>query len=151
MARSAGLIEAAGCILLTLLPACRPAPPPPPRYIVTATPLEIGIGKQRFCIAIEPDNPKGVWWWEPGKDCSTRTTGPRVFEAEDARVIHSEPTQTIDVSFRIQLHGPPNATGPTFADIRLALQGNRVRALTTGAEVLTTNRNDLDVPDFWRR
>jgi len=153
MSRSVGLMEAAGVVALTLSStSCQPtAARAAPRYIVTASPIDIGIGKSRFCIAIDPNNPKGVWWWEPGQDCSTRTTGPRVFEAEDARVIPSQPAGTIDVSFRLQLHGPPAATSPAFADIRLILQERRLRALTTGAEVLTTDRRDLDVPAFWRQ
>jgi len=103
----------------------------------------------RFCIAIDPANPKGVWWWEPRKDCSTGSTGPRVFEAEQARVSRSEQTGMTDVSFRLGLITGPNSTSPPFADVRLVLHGGRLRASATGSEVATVHRKDLDVPEVF--
>jgi hypothetical protein len=40
-----------------------------PRYVVTASPIDVRVGSG-LCVAVDPSDPKGVWWWHPGKDCS---------------------------------------------------------------------------------
>jgi hypothetical protein len=61
------------------MPARQPLAESRGRYIVTAEPINIGIGSARFCVATDPTDSQGVWWWEPGpKGCSSRSTGPAV-------------------------------------------------------------------------
>src|SRR5262245_19941615 len=88
-----------------------------PRYLVTAAPLDVGGGIYGLCIAVEPSNPRGVWWWEPGRTgCSTRSTGPGVFPAEGAGVATRASSATIDARFRLPLIGSP-VSAPAFANV----------------------------------
>ena len=58
------------------------------RCIVTAEPINIGIRSSRFCIAADPTDRQGAWWWEPGPTgCSSRSTGPAVFHAENNEIM----------------------------------------------------------------
>lgn len=135
---------------------CRPASTPAEaqgRYIVTAEPINVGIGRSRFCIAADPADPHGAWWWEPGPTgCSSRSTGPHVFPAENAAISASPYAGATDVRFRIQLHGRPNSPQPSFADVWLVLDADagHLRAPATGAQASTVRRKDLDVPESWR-
>jgi hypothetical protein len=94
-------------ILGLVLVACGSKPDPQsavPRYVVTARPIDIGVGSG-LCIAVDPVDKLGVWWWEPGgSGCASRSTGPGVFHAEDPRV--SQPAQSgpIAISFRLGTH-----------------------------------------------
>src|SRR4029453_19107515 len=66
------------------LVACRSMPPEaaPARYIVTTAPLGVGAASPGICVAVDPTDPQGIWWWEPGwSGCSSRSTGPGVFHA----------------------------------------------------------------------
>lgn len=81
-----------------------------PRYLVTASPIDVGVGSGRLCVAVDPSDPKGVWWWQPGKDCSSRSTGPTVFHAEEAVVAASPQAGTADIRFRLQLIRGPNSS-----------------------------------------
>jgi hypothetical protein len=125
---------------LSTIAAC--TAPPAPRFIVTATPIDIGVGTQ-VCIAVDPADPRGVWWWQPGRlGCATRSTGPGVIAAERPAVARPTP-DAIDVSFQVGRHvGPP-------ADVRLFLisGGTRMRSIASGAEVATERRADLNVPE----
>jgi hypothetical protein len=60
-------------------------------------------------------------------------------------VAHTESKQ-IEVRFRLQLHGRPNSTMPSFVDVRLAIQDGNVLAANTGARVTSERRNDLELP-----
>ena len=122
---------------------------PSARYIVTTKPLDLGIGDSRFCVAVEPGNPRGAWWWEPGKDCSTRTTGPNIFPAEDAVVSSSSPG-VMEITFRIQLIRRPDSPLPAYAEIVLTLADGQMQAVSTGSRVPTASRRDLDVPSAWQ-
>ena len=56
-------------LLAVALAACRTAPqrsPALPRYVVTAAPLAVGVVSKELCIGVDPADPRGVWWWEPG-------------------------------------------------------------------------------------
>jgi hypothetical protein len=74
-----------------------------PRYVVTASPIDVRVGSG-LCVAVDPSDPKGVWWWQPGEDCSSRSTGPMVLllkrrqwchpRAADGRHSVSSPCQT---------------------------------------------------------
>ena len=58
--------------LLTVLGACASQP----RYIVTSTPLKvIDPAHPGLCIAIDPKDPKGIWWWDAGRSgCTDRSS-----------------------------------------------------------------------------
>ena len=124
--------------------------PPVARYVVTATPIDIGIAFQA-CIAVDPTDPQGVWWWRPVEsDCSRRSTGPGVIHAEHAAVSPPARSGAIEARFRVQLHGRPGSTLPAFADVQLVLDDGGMRAIQTGARVPTRRRTDLDIPGWPR-
>ena len=101
-----------------------------------------------MCVAVDPADPQGVWWWEPGQSgCSSRSTGPGVFRAGQATVVTRTESAKTEVGFRLHLHGLPGSTMPSFVDVRLAIQDGNMLAAATGAWVTTGRRNDLDVPE----
>jgi len=109
---------------------------------VTARPIDIGLGAG-LCIAVDPADPRGVWWWEPGDSgCARRSTGPGVFHAEDASVSQSAKSGPIGVRFRLGTH---SMTRP-FVDVRLVLESDELRLAESGVRVPTQRRNDLNVP-----
>jgi len=56
------------------------------RYVVTASPINVGVVSGALCIAVDAHDQQGVWWWQPGKSgCSSRSTGPGVLHAEQAK------------------------------------------------------------------
>ena len=121
---------------LLLVPlACRSAP----RYTVTATPITL-FGELGFCIAIDPTDPQGVWWWGPGRPpgCASRSTGPDVFRAHRAAVATTS-AGGVDVYFQMQLMSGPR-------DVRLVLQDGVMRDTSSGVTVTTEKRKDLKVP-----
>jgi hypothetical protein len=131
--------------VLAVLPlvavACRSALVP--RYILTTAPIDVGVRGGGLCVAVDPADRQGVWWWEPGESgCSSRSTGPGVFRADDATVVARTESATIEVRFRMGLQ----ATMPSFVDVRLAIQDGNMLAAATGARVTTVRRNDLEVP-----
>ena len=73
-------------LLLTLWPVgCRSSSQlqPLPRYVVTASPIDVSLGPSGVCVAVDPLDRRGVWWWEPGASgCASRSTGPGVFHAD---------------------------------------------------------------------
>lgn len=120
------------------------------QYVVTASPIDLGIGSGRFCVAVDPKDPQGVWWWEPGNDCTTRSTGPAVFHAERASVSTSVVSGVTPFTFRIPLKRAANAAEPPFVDLQLKLEPGFMEASATGSRVATTVRRDLDIPDGLR-
>ena len=121
----------------------RPSVPAGGRYLVTSTPIDVGLVNTGLCVAVDPRDPQGVWWWEPGASgCTTRSTGPTVFHADQAAVSRSGPPDATAVAFRLGTH---SLTRPLL-DIRLAIEGSRMRSLDTGAAVTLQRRSDLDVP-----
>jgi hypothetical protein len=134
-------------VLAFLLTACRSISPSHahlPRYLVTVTPIEVGLGTLGLCIAVDPLDQHGVWWWEPGASgCATRSTGPSVFHADEATISTMKPGPTT-VGFRLQTH---SSTRP-FIDVRLLMEGNSMRAVQSGAQVALQRRSDLDVHEM---
>lgn len=120
---------------------------PASRYVVTASPIRvIHPGHPGLCVAVEPGNPRGVWWWDPGPEgCSTSINGPRVFPAQGATVAHSVSSGAIDVRFKLQLHSNE------IRDVRLVIQDNDVRDVASGEHVPIGRRNDLDIPPAYGR
>jgi hypothetical protein len=126
------------------LTGCRSAPPPVPRYIVTAAPLPL-LGPSppstSFCVAVDSNDPKGVWWWEPGRTgCASRSTGPTVFAAQDARVARSS-SDGFDVWFGIQLKDN------SVRRISLEVHEDRVRQQPSGPSVSAIRRATLELPE----
>ena len=130
--------------LLAIAPvACRSASRPAvARYVVTDTPIKIGVGPG-LCIAADPEDREGIWWWEPGATgCSSRSTGPGVFHAELAKVSQSAQGGPVALSFRLPIH----SMQAPFVDLQLKIEDGGMRAVDAGAEVRVHRRNDLDVP-----
>jgi hypothetical protein len=122
---------------------------PTSRFLVTQEPIDVGVNPAGLCVAVDPTDPRGVWWWQPGPlDCSSRSTGPAVFHAEEAAVPLAD--GAVDIYFRIALIPLPEMSGPPFADIALRLEGGQMRADATGAQVSMGVRTDLDIPEAWR-
>ncbi len=114
------------------------------RYLVTSTPLMVGLRNTGLCIAVEPRDPHGVWWWEPGASgCTSRSTGPDLFHADRGTVSRSTASDVITAAFRLQLH---SAKPPSFLDVRLVVEGGGMRTLDSRARVAVHRRRDLDVP-----
>jgi hypothetical protein len=125
---------------------CATAAPSTSRYVVTATPVDVfGTDTTKLCIAVDPADAHGVWWWEPGPSgCSTRTTGPTVFRGEDATVVASPGSGAVAVEFRLQL-----TMG--FRDVRLRLQDDAIQLADSGVRVSTERRPNLDIPFAYGR
>jgi hypothetical protein len=118
-------------------------------YVVTVNPIEVGVGSG-LCIAVHLNDTSGVWWWQPGNDCSKRTTGPGVFPGEQALVTRGPDAGTADIRFRVQVHRAPNAVDPPYVDVRLALKDGRLGSPGTNSWVDTITRRDLEIPEMWR-
>jgi hypothetical protein len=124
-----------------VLVACRATAP---RYIVTAAPLDTGATTPKLCIAVDPTDRHGIWWWEPGHPgCSTRSTGPDVFHAEDAAVVR-QPSGAIDCRFRLQLIAMPGS--PDVAAVAFVVDESGIHAVASGARVPIARRSHLRVP-----
>jgi hypothetical protein len=139
-----------GCLLAVLaltLVACRPAhqqsQPPVARYLVTDSPIDVGVGTG-LCLAVDLLDEHGIWWWQPGATgCATRSTGPVVFHAAEGRVSRPTPGVPTAVDFRLGTH----STTRPFIDVRLVVEDGSIRALDTGARVTLQRQNDLEVPE----
>ena len=138
-----------GCLiplLFSALVACQStyrSQPSAARYLVTESPIEVGVGTG-LCVAVDPIDERGIWWWQPGETgCASRSTGPGVFHAEEARVSQPTPGGPTAVGFRLATHSD---TRP-FIDVRLVVEDATMRALESGARVSLQRRTDLDVPE----
>jgi len=134
-------------LLVAQLIGCRSAPVAQssrPRYVTTTAPIAVGLGTLKLCIAIDPADPHGVWWWEPGATgCATRSTGPLVFRGDEASVSQS-PGKPINASFRLQTHSDSRP----FIAVRLTVSNDAMMSLDTGSEVSVQRRGDLDIPEM---
>jgi hypothetical protein len=108
------------------------------RYLVTAAPIDVGVGDP-LCVAIDPGSSRGVWWWQSRRrtDCEERSTGPGVFSAERATLTRSNGGGA-DVRFNV-----PTMTGNV--DVELLVDTQHFRT-PTGTQVDTRRRADLDLP-----
>jgi len=136
-------------LLAVALAACRTAPQSTPaasRYIVTAMPIDVGVVSTELCIGVDPADPGGVWWWEPGASgCDTRSTGTDGFHADRAVVAAGRGSTPIAVSFRMQLKRAPTSTLPAFADVQLVVEDGAIRVLASGVEIAAARRADLEL------
>jgi hypothetical protein len=116
------------------------------QFVVTSQPLKVGVIATPICIAVDPDDRFGIWWWEPGATgCRTRSTGPGLFHADHASVVALS-SGVIECRFSLQVQAPPGASEAAWAAVALLLQNGRLRAPTSGDEVPTERRKDLDIP-----
>lgn len=117
--------------------------PADPRYLFTESAIHVGEGIE-LCLAVDPGDPQGVWWWMPGETgCATRSSGPGLVHADHATVSRGRAGTRSTVSFRLGTH---SATRP-FIDVRLVVQDGRMRALQSRAQVMLQTRANLDVPE----
>jgi hypothetical protein len=127
---------------------CRSGTQPQPavdRYLVTSTPIRAVNDLGGLCIAVDPSDEHGVWWWQPGRSgCASRSTGPTVFVAEGATLSKAPQSGATAINFRLGTH----SSARPFVDIRLVVEGDTMRALETGAEVRLQRRNNLDIPEM---
>jgi hypothetical protein len=113
------------------------------RYVVTAAPLGVGV-PAKLCLAVDPADVHGVWWWESGKNgCANRSTGPGVFTADSATV--SRNNGAIEAAFRLPLHAKVGERDSL--DVRLTIEGGQMRSSTSVEGVPVTTRRDLDIPE----
>ena len=120
-----------------------PPPPVAPRYEVTATPIDVGLGAT-FCVAVDRADAEGVWWWRPGETgCATRSTGPAVFRAEGATVARTSADETSAASFNI----PTQSTVRPLLRVRMVVGDREMRVLDPESRVAVTVRRDLDIPE----
>jgi hypothetical protein len=135
---------AAIVLLLTLpLAGCKSTSPVLPRYIVSSAPLAL-LGERHpgVCVAVDPSDEKGVWWWEPGRSgCSSRSTGPTAFLASHATVARSS-FGPIDVSFQIQL------IMAGAREVKLTLRDGAMLEERTGLRVPTERKASIEVPEM---
>jgi len=135
-------------LLAVPLAACRsaaPRHPPDARYVVTDSPINVGVAPG-LCVAADSIDRHAIWWWEPGASgCASRSTGPGLFQADAATI--SEASGSTALSFRLGTH---SSTRP-FIDVRLVVEGTTLRALETGATVSVHRVATLDVPEMLPR
>lgn len=138
-----GLIPLTLSLVALALVGCR-AHTPVARYLVTESPIDVGVGTG-LCLAVDPLDEHGIWWWQPGPTgCASRSTGPGVFHAAEGRVSRSTPEARTAVAFRLGTH----STTRPFVDVRLVVEDGSIRALDTGARATLQRRDDLEVPEM---
>lgn len=122
--------------LLTLVGACASSP----RYIVTGAPLKlIGPAHPGLCVAIDPKDPKGVWWWDAGQSgCTGRSSSTM---AADRASVSRAAGGTVDASFQMGL-----VSGRTLT-VRLEARDGRIRDADSGASVPAERRATLGLPE----
>jgi hypothetical protein len=135
MTESATIRGSVAC-LLTLLAACASQP----RYIVTSTPLKlIDPAHPGLCIAIDANDPRGIWWWDAGRSgCTDRSSSTM---AADRASVARGTGDALDASFQVGLIG-----GGT-RQVRLEVLDGRVRDTISGVSVPAERRATLDVPE----
>jgi hypothetical protein len=116
---------------------------PDDTYLVTVDTIDVGDGI-RLCIALEPTDGDGIWWWEPGRSgCSTRSTGPGLFRPEGAKVHASTQAGSVDAAFRLGTH----SLSHPFIEVRLRVTDGAMQSMESGARVSVRSRRNLDVPE----
>jgi len=127
--------------------ACRSTLQPRPsasQYLFTESAIDVGEGIE-LCIAVDPDDPQGVWWWMPGETgCTSRSSGPGLVHADQATVSRGTAEAPTTVGFRLGTHSARRR----FIDVRLVVQDGRMRALESEAQVMLQPRGNLDVPEM---
>ena len=122
--------------LLIVLGACASQP----RYIVTSSPLKvIDPAHPGLCIAIDPKDPKGIWWWDAGRSgCTDRSSSTMV--AGRASVTRGT-AGAVDASFQVDLMSGRNL------QVRLEAFDGRIRDTISGLSVPAERRSTLELPE----
>ena len=122
--------------LLTVLGACASQP----RYIVTSTPLKvIDPAHPGLCIAIDPKDPKGIWWWDAGRSgCTDRSSSTM---AADRASVTRGTAGTVDASFQVGLMSGRNL------QVRLEASDGRIRDTISSLSVPAERRGTLELPE----
>ncbi len=109
-------------------------------YLVTATPVDVGLkAGNELCLAVDPNDVHGMSWWNAGRSgCSTRSSS--IVSAALPMVTRTSAT-TIDVRFRLELKSKP----PSHRDVALAIENDTVRGVS-GTPVPILRRSDLEIP-----
>ena len=131
------------CLLAGLAASLLACAPAAGRYVVNTTPVQIGLGNLGLCFAVDPGDPHGLWWWEPGASgCTTRSTGPDLFHPDDAKVSQPRPGVT-EIELRLGTHDLQKP----FIRVRLILDDAGLRSLETGSRSDVERRDDLTIPE----
>lgn len=118
---------------------------PLPRYLVSAASLSVGLGPTGLCVAVDPNDSQGVWWWEPGASgCASRSTGPELFAGQRARVSRAGRDGSIDVTFQVAVHSQVQP----YTRVRIVVEGGQMRVTGTDARAATIRRDELDIPEM---
>ena len=110
------------------------------RYLATASAIDaIGISQFALCVAVEPGNVQGVWWWRPGRSgCSTRSSSVVQGQVAKVTVLASG---NIGASFQLPMQvGEPR-------QVELVFSAGTVQAPATGVSVRSERRTALDIPE----
>jgi hypothetical protein len=129
-----------GWLLLGLLSASNAVSQTPERFIVTATEVDaLGIQGLKLCFAVEPANPKGAWWWHQGPTgCDSRRSS--VMPGLQARVT-SRTDGATEMYLEVPLHSGESRP------VRISFGNGNATVPSTGANVKTIRRSDLDMPE----
>ena len=72
-----GVSSLALVVTLAIVGCDRGAAPADGRYLVDRQLRLTSARGLRLCVAVDPRDPHGVWWWQPGASgCTSRSTGP---------------------------------------------------------------------------
>jgi uncharacterized protein (TIGR02145 family) len=114
-----------------------------PRYLITSSPIvPVGNG---LCVAVDPKDPQGVWWWDIGRSgCSSRSS--TITHAEGASVVASGSDRPIVVRFRV---GLISRSPGAYRDVHIAIDGGKATLLdaSESAQVELERRKDLDLSE----
>ena len=122
------------------------------KYVVSAEPIRVHTGPAGLCVAIDPVDRAGIWWWGPGRSgCTTRNTETHenatgiaaLFHPTDA-VVSMDPSGTVHAHFRLGLHARPGE--PEYLEIDLTAESDAIRCTSTQATVKVKWLNVLDIP-----
>ena len=137
----AGLRGGAACIAAWLIACQAPGAQSVGRYAVTAEPVRVGLGDLGLCIAVDMQNPRAIWWWQPGASgCATRSTGPDLIPVHDPKV--SRTASAITAEFQLGTHD----LARPFIPVQLILEGSSLRSQETDSRVALGYRDNLTIP-----
>jgi hypothetical protein len=92
-----------------------------------------------LCVAIDPKDPKGTWWWDAGRSgCADRSSS--TMAADQASVARTT-AGTVDASFQVGLVSGRNLP------VRLEAFAGRIRDTNSGLCVPAGRRATLEVPE----
>jgi len=124
-------------------------PSPTSAFVVTAMPLRLNVGDPlALCLAIQPADAQGVWWWQPGQlGCGSRSTGPGLFRPIDATV--RQETRRIAVTFTFRVVTARRLAPEATLSVTLVvlLDEESMRSVGSGESVSVQRLNALEIPN----